>query len=463
MSSPTPARLAAYETLRRVFEEEAWADRALRSAASREHLAGRERAQAQALAYGSVQRRGTTDHFIAELAGRPVEKIDRPLLAALRLGMFELLFSTGHADHAAVDQAVALAKGPSGRRRGSGLVNAVLRRAAREQDGPARRRSATTIRTPPRSPIRCRRGSPSSGGRSSAPSTRGGCSRPSTCRPSAPSGSTAFAVSRRAVLERLIADGIEARVPDPDRPPAPAAAVIVDGGDWGRIEGAVNDGVLVPQSRASGAVVETLAPRPGERVLDLCAGPGVKTTQIAAELGSAGAGLVADRARSGKGARARGPLPRDSGPPGSRSLCADASAPPPEKGAFDAVLVDPPCSGLGTLASRPDARWRRTQETIDATAELAGRILGRALEAVGPGGRIVYSTCTISRRENEDVVGSAGGTVVDLGSGAPALADAARPAIPADAAGSRRHRRVLHRPAASVRAPARPHPTTIAR
>ena len=425
MSSPTPARLVAYETLRRVFEEEAWADRALRSAASREHLAGRERAQAQALAYGSVQRRGTTDHFIAELAGRPVEKIDRPLLAALRLGMFELLFSTGHADHAAVDQAVALAKGPSGRRRGSGLVNAVLRRAAREQEallatltdddpdsaaiahsvppwlahlwwdelGPdhARRLLATVNLAPERAfRVNGLRGEPA------------------------------------AVIERLIADGIEAHVPDPDRPPAPAAAVIVDGGDWGRIEGAVNDGVLVPQSRASGAVVETLAPRPGERVLDLCAGPGVKTTQIAAELGSAGTGLLAIERDPGR-ARELEDLCRGTGASGVEVLCADASAPPPERGAFDAVLVDPPCSGLGTLASRPDARWRRSHETIDATAELAGRILGRALEAVAPGGRIVYSTCTISRRENEDVIGSAGGTVVDLGAGVPALADAADP------------------------------------
>ena len=425
MSSPTPARLAAYETLRRVFEEEAWADRALRSAASRQHLAGRERAQAQALAYGSVQRRGTTDHFIAALAGRPVEKIDMPLLAALRLGMFELLFSTGHADHAAVDQAVALAKGPSGRRRGSGLVNAVLRRAAREQAallatltdddpdsaavahsvppwlahlwweelGPDHaRRLLATVNLPPERAFRVN-------------GLRG---------------------ERAAVLEGLIADGIEARAPDPDRPPAPAASVIVDGGDWGRIETAVNEGVLVPQSRASGAVVETLAPRPGERVLDLCAGPGVKTTQIAAELGSAGIGLVAIERDPGR-ARELEDLCRGTGASAVEVLCADASAPPPEKGAFDAVLVDPPCSGLGTLASRPDARWRRSHETIDATAELAGRILERALEAVGPGGRIVYSTCTISSRENQAVIGSAGGTVADLGSALPALADAADP------------------------------------
>ena len=89
------------------------------------------------------------------------------------------------------------------------------------------------------------------------------------------------------------------------------------------------------------------------------------------------------------------------------------------------MLVDPPCSGLGTLASRPDARWRRTPETTDATANLAGQILARALEAVRPDGRVVYSTCTISRRENEAVIGAAGGTVSDLGPTEPALADVA--------------------------------------
>ncbi|KAA0265771.1 MAG: 16S rRNA (cytosine(967)-C(5))-methyltransferase RsmB, partial [Acidobacteria bacterium] len=121
-------------TLRRVFEEGAWADRALRAEAERLGLRGRERAQAQALAYGAVQRRGTSDHFAAALTGRSPQRIDAPLLAALRLGLYELLFAAAGAEHAAVDQAVALAKGRGGRRRGGGFVNAVLRRAARERD-----------------------------------------------------------------------------------------------------------------------------------------------------------------------------------------------------------------------------------------------------------------------------------------------------------------------------------------
>jgi 16S rRNA (cytosine967-C5)-methyltransferase len=131
-----PQRRAAYEVLRRVFEHGAWADRAFPAAAERHDLDARERAQGQRLAYGAVQRRGTTDHLIQGFADREVEKLDPPVLAALRLGLYELAFSDATPDHAAVDQAVELAKGDGSRRRraGAGLVNAVLRRAAAAVD-----------------------------------------------------------------------------------------------------------------------------------------------------------------------------------------------------------------------------------------------------------------------------------------------------------------------------------------
>ena len=135
-------RRAAYEVLRRVFEHDAWADRAFPAAAQRHGLDARERSQAQWLAYGAVKRRGTADHLIELLSGRPTDQLDRPVLAALRLGLFELLESSATPDHAAVDQAVELAKSgvagesSAGRRRAdgaAGLVNAVLRRAVHER------------------------------------------------------------------------------------------------------------------------------------------------------------------------------------------------------------------------------------------------------------------------------------------------------------------------------------------
>src|SRR3954471_22662467 len=125
----TPARAVAYHVLRRVFEDGAWADRALQAAA--EGLDPRERALATQLAYGAVQRAGTLDHVAARLAGRPVAALAPPVRAALRLGLYQLLFLDGIPDHAAVDSSVALAKADAPR--AAGLVNAVLRRATGEE------------------------------------------------------------------------------------------------------------------------------------------------------------------------------------------------------------------------------------------------------------------------------------------------------------------------------------------
>src|SRR5271170_4540208 len=123
-----PARSCAYTVLRRVFERGAYADRAFTAEAT--ELSPRDRALAMHLAYGAVQRRGTLDHLIEQLAGRPAMALDAPLLAALRLGLYELLYMRGAPDYAVVADAVELAKAHA--RAGHGLVNAVLRRAARE-------------------------------------------------------------------------------------------------------------------------------------------------------------------------------------------------------------------------------------------------------------------------------------------------------------------------------------------
>ncbi len=413
MSSPTPARRAAYETLRRVFEDGAWADRALRSAVSRPGLGGRERAQAQALAYGAVQRRGTSDHFVELLAGRRPERIDPPLLAALRLGLYELLWA-GSAQHAAVDQAVALAKGPGGRRRGSGLVNAVLRRAIRERDDllgsladddPA---SAALMHSVPAWLAELWWVELGAGG---ARALLGSINDPPE---------RAFRVADGDVAGLLERAPVEGHAAASGPPPRPDDVVVVEGGDWVWIEGAVGRGEIVPQSRGSAAVVELLAPQPGERVLDLCAGPGIKASQIAARLGDGGAGLVAVERDPGRASELAELLER-TGTSRAEVVNADATEPAPDSG-FDAVLVDPPCSGLGTLASRPDARWRRQPDDIASMASLAASILARGLEAARPGGRVVYSTCTISRAENEEVALGAGAAVEDLGAGHQELA-----------------------------------------
>src|SRR6476469_2552907 len=129
----SPERSLAYATIRATFEEDAFTERAFRAEADRLGIDGRERAQAQRLAYGAVQRRGTSDVAIERLAGRSIRLLDPPVLAALRLGLYELLFADATPDHAAVDQAVELVK-RAGAAHAAGFANAVLRRAVRERD-----------------------------------------------------------------------------------------------------------------------------------------------------------------------------------------------------------------------------------------------------------------------------------------------------------------------------------------
>jgi 16S rRNA (cytosine967-C5)-methyltransferase len=149
------------------------------------------------------------------------------------------------------------------------------------------------------------------------------------------------------------------------------------------------------------AVARVLAPRPGERVLDLCAAPGGKTTHLAALLGDEGE-VVAVEHHAGRADALRRTAAR-MGAASVRVATADAAA-WDEPGAYDRVLVDPPCSDLGTLASRPDARWRKAEEDVGRLAALQAAILRAGARAVRPGGVLVYSTCTLSAPENEEQV-----------------------------------------------------------
>jgi 16S rRNA (cytosine967-C5)-methyltransferase len=403
VAKPSAARRVAFEVLRRVFEHGAFADHVFRSAAQRHGLPRRQRAQAQRLAYGAVQRRGTADHLVSELAGRPPTELDPPLLAALRLGLYELLYAGATPDHAAVDQAVELAKGAKPGR-GAGLVNAVLRRVARE-------RAAILDRleddgTPERAAV--------------AHSAPGWLVRlwwdelgPADARTLLAAANEPAETALRAnvlrserdeLLAALRAEGVRAAAA-PGPPPLDAPeGIVVDGplGEGGAR--AIDEGAVLPQSRASLAVVALIDPQPGERILDLCAGPGVKTTAIAARMEDRGE-LVALELDANRAARTAD-LCRKLGVACARVEVADAASADLGSG-YDRVLVDPPCSDLGTLASRPDARWRKSPELIERIAVLQGEILANAAAALRPGGTLVYSTCTISRRENEDVVAAA--------------------------------------------------------
>jgi 16S rRNA (cytosine967-C5)-methyltransferase len=149
-------------------------------------------------------------------------------------------------------------------------------------------------------------------------------------------------------------------------------------------------------------VLGLLDPQPGERVLDLCAGPGIKTTGIAARMRNQGE-IVSVESDERRAAQIRELCSRTAADCVT-VLVADAAEADLGAG-YDRILLDPPCSDLGTLASRPDARWRKSAELCDRLAKLQRRLLVRAGRALAPGGTLVYSTCTVSARENEVVAG----------------------------------------------------------
>jgi len=428
-----PARQLAFATIRATFERGAHTERAFRAAADGLEIAGRERAQAQRLAFGAVQRCGTTDAAIERLAGRSTRLLDPPVLAALRLGLYELLFADGTPDHAAVDQAVELVK-EAGAAHASGLVNAVLRRATRERvalmatllgddSTPA---AAAVAHSAPEWLVRM--WWEQLGPEITRP-LLAACNRPAevvmraditVAPPSRRSDSDMDAHSVGAsldlgdVLAKLKAAGVEAAPAQGNWPLAAAEMIVIAGRTGAAVPEMVAAGLLTPQSRGSAAVVEVLDPHEGEHVLDLCAGPGIKTGQISARMADRGE-LISIELDPDRAAEVAAQARRL----GLRSVSViEADAAELEMApSFDRVLLDAPCSDLGALASRPDARWRKSPKGIERLAAIQQRALRAAARALGPGGTLVYATCTISRRENEDQIAA----LLEAGDDVPAL------------------------------------------
>lgn len=387
MKRAAPARACAYRVLRRVFDDGAYAEKAL--VAESADLDGRDRALAMRLAYGAIQRRGTLDHLIARLAERPPEKIDRHLLAALRLGLYELLYTGGAPDYAVVADAVELAKSGG---RGHGLVNAVLRRAARE--GTSSLIGALPDETPAQAAL--------------AHSHPEWIARlwwqalgPDQARALMAADNEPAELAVRANTLVTDAETIARELPvRSHRDERIAEAVVLD--EPFDLHGSPQwqQGALIAQSRAAMLVAHALAPQPGERVLDLCAAPGGKSTHLAALM--KGEGEVVAVERDPRRARALERAALRMRAANVTVEVADAAVERPDR--FDRVLVDPPCSGLGTLQARPDRRWRAQAESVDSLGAEQGRILRAGAESLRPGGVLVYSTCTISPTENERVI-----------------------------------------------------------
>jgi 16S rRNA (cytosine967-C5)-methyltransferase len=380
------ARRAALGVVRRVFEDGAYADRAFRSAAER--LDGRERAFAMQLAYGTVQRVRPLDHAIETFAGRPLRKVDPPVLAALRLGAYQLAYMASVPAHAAVDETVELVRS-SGLERAVGFTNAVMRRLATGLQN--------LIRSLPENTATA----------AALKHSYPDWVAETWWREHGPETALALMDAQNAPLPTVVR--VSARRVS-DLAPGPLEVEQVPP-DW------LERGIVWPQSWASQLAALTVGASPGERILDLCAAPGGKATQLAEVAGE----VVAVEVHAGR-ARELAENAARLGVANVRVLWADALTLPGDIGLFDRVLVDAPCSGLGVLASRPDRRWR-----AEPLPTLQRDLLEVALARVKPGGTIVYSVCTINRAENENVVDALGAPVDDLGAIWPEYRHPGRP------------------------------------
>jgi 16S rRNA (cytosine967-C5)-methyltransferase len=377
----SPARRVAYQVVLRVFEDGAYADRAFASIAR--ELDARDRALAQQIAYGTVQRVRTLDYAIEALARRPLRKLDPPVRAALRTGSYQLGFLSGVPDHAAVDEAVELVRA-AGLERAVAFTNAVLRRLSvglRE-----------LIDSLPEGPL--------------------ALSYPDWV----------WEVWRRDLGEEQALELMRAQ----NEPPETVVRVV-----RGEVEGeltdipgavrvarvderALEEGRVWPQSRGSILAGLAVGGKPGERILDLCAAPGGKASQLAGE-------VVAVEKHEGRARELQENLSR-LGRADITVVVADALDLPTELTGFDRALVDAPCSGLGVLNSRPDLRWR-----AQPLPELQLALLQAAAKRVRPGGTIVYSVCTINSDESAAIVDASGLEIEDVGSDWPAFRHPKRP------------------------------------
>ncbi|HEY0414959.1 MAG TPA: transcription antitermination factor NusB [Gaiellaceae bacterium] len=362
-----PARRAAFDVVQRVFEQAAYADRALASAVA--GLDERDRALAQRLAYGTVQRMRTLDLGIEQLGKRPVRKLDPPVRASLRLGAYQLAY-TDLPEHAVVDDAVELVRAAR-RERAVPFTNAVMRRLAQGFRG--------LVASLPEGPVK-------------------------ESYPDWIAETWTRDLGGDAALSLMRAQNeppaLEVRAPEPVGEPTDVpGAYVVDRVDPARMR---------PMSRASQLAALVVGSQDGERILDACAAPGGKTAMLRGA-------VTAVEVHAGRAAAlARGV--------GESVRVVNADVRELDERGFDRALVDAPCSGLGVLARRPDLRWRARP-----LPELQLELVRAAADRTSPGGTVVYSVCTLNADENEAVVDASGLAVEPLGAEWPQYAHPTRP------------------------------------
>jgi 16S rRNA (cytosine967-C5)-methyltransferase len=384
-----PARRAAYDLLRAVEERDAYANLTLPGLLRERGLTGRDAAFATELGYGTLRATGTLDAILARCADRPLDAVDPPVRAALRLGAYQVL-RTRVPPHAAVSATVDLAP-----RRAAGFVNAVLRRVTRQDWGgwvaeiaPADPVGGLAIRyAHPPWVVAAFRDALSGDLAETEAALAADDARPQTHLVARPG---------RLGRDRLV----ELAGGEPG-PWSPYAVRLPAGGDPGALA-AVRDGRAGVQDEGSQlcALALLAAPLdgPDRTWLDLCAGPGGKAALLASLAGDAhllAVEVSAHRARLVSAATGGLPV---------TVVRADGTVAAWPAGSFDRVLVDAPCTGLGALRRRPEARWRRRPADVLELADLQRRLLRSALAATRPGGLVGYAVCSPHPAETREVL-----------------------------------------------------------
>jgi 16S rRNA (cytosine967-C5)-methyltransferase len=393
-----PARTAAFHALVAIDADRADLPAALQ--ASRASLADdRDRALTATIVTGTLRWQRTLDHLVEHFAKRPLTKIDPQVRAILRLSLFQLLHLDRVPAAAVVDDAVSLTRAAR-KSSASGFVNAVLRSMLRQRH---------RLPVPPRPPDPADREAALAylGITFSHPEwlvarwlNRYGFedveawvqfdndAAPLTLR------ANTLRTTRERLQEVLSRHDVETA---PTRY-APDGLVVTAGNP---LRNAEHESFLV-QDEASQLVAVVVDAQPGERVLDLCASPGGKTVAMAASMNDSGT-LVACDVRAGRVSLLSDTV-RRSGAHHTHIVHVPSSGPLPFLDTFDRVLVDAPCSGLGTIRRDPDIRWRRAASDLRLLAEQQIELLMRAAPTLRPGGRLVYATCSSEPEENEGVV-----------------------------------------------------------
>ncbi len=384
------ARVVALRVLLRVDGDGAWADRALVAALTRADLDARDRAFAVHLASAAIKGRRLLDRAILDLAERDPTDLDSEVRAVLHLGAAQLLLLDRVPPHAAVSTSVDLLRRRG--RRVAGLANAVLRRIA--EGGEEWRRSlpdatateAAVVRSYPDwiaevwSDAFGLEAAKALMDRGNEPAEI--ALRINALRPGADERVEAELGSLGAALER--------------DPATPSARVVRGAVDLASTR-AFAAGDLVPMSRSAQRIAPFASIEPGQRVLDACASPGGKAGHIAALLGG-GAGLVCVERNPGRARLLADNLERQ-GVHDSTLIVDDARTLPSEERGFDRIVVDAPCSGLGTVASRADLRWRPTPRDVDRLVAIQGELIEALLPRLANGGILVFAVCTLGTPE----------------------------------------------------------------